>query len=109
MINVKSQGLTYCETNANKHGPHYPCSCPANTWCHVASTWHPANGLNMYLNAQLIGSSSSTVAVTPSSQDENVYLGQKGGSAYLDGYLDEVVIWESEKSASFILAWYEAY
>ena len=86
------------------------CEFTLNNWYHIASTWHPNNGAKMYFNGQLIVSDATGSSQSVANNDQNVYLGRTQASSQdVDGYYDDVAIWETEKDAAFILAWYNSY
>lgn len=74
---------------------------PLNQWSHVAlskssSTW------NLYVNAALVYSASLTYAPS-SSTSWMFFIGNRSGGSYpFKGYIDEVKMWRSTRSASDI-------
>jgi hypothetical protein len=75
-----------------------------NVWYHVAFTFQSGitNGSNIYLNGDLI----STFTYTLQSQDYALYFGSAGGWQYYTGYISEVRIWNTVRTASQIIMYY---
>ena len=80
-------------------------SFPTGTWKYVTVTFNDfTNTMNLYINGSIV-STNSSVAQTFTS--ENMYIGAhySGGTnvSFWDGYIAEVSIFNSEKSANSIL------
>lgn len=71
-----------------------------NVWYHVAFTFQNGvtNGSNIYLNGDLI----YTFTYTPNSSSNPLYIGSGGGWQYFTGYINEVRIWNTVRTASQI-------
>lgn len=88
---------------------------PANTWSHVAATYNITDGMwNLYLNGVNVGSLDLTNGIIPeniSTQHASIgtALTSNGTPAgFFNGKIDEVRIWKVARTASEILASYQA-
>ena len=71
-----------------------------NTWYHVAMVYDGTNIMN-YINA--VGENVQSLSGTMATSDQNVLLGKwYTDSEYLDGYLDEVRVWNIARTQSEI-------
>jgi gliding motility-associated-like protein len=79
----------------------YPASnIIENEWYHIALGWTSGGNLNMYINGSLVALSDSILAGNINNITESLYLGSSdsGFENQFDGRLDEVRIWDSERS-----------
>lgn len=84
-----------------------------NTWYHVAGVYdHSASSIKLYVNGSLQGSVSTTTAAPTSNPNTGISLGSEATnsgtngsngtvSGFLDGGLDNVAIWNTDKSSTF--------
>jgi len=74
-----------------------------NRWYHLAFTYSSSNGIRIYVDAQLVASTSSTSGAVPSNLDDYNYgAGGGGGSGYLDALVDDGRIYNTALSSSEI-------
>jgi hypothetical protein len=87
-------------------------------WDHIAGTYSPKNGLNIYLNGKLVGSKKPDYSFTPPQEHVTVLMGKsrapmrpygtirphgtKPYDMFYDGLLDEIKIYNSELSADAV-------
>ena len=85
-----------------------------NTWYHVAGVYdHSASQIKLYINGSLQGTVSTTGAAPTSNPNSGIALGSEANrsstnsgnngtvTGFLDGGLDNVAIWNSDKSTTF--------
>ena len=100
---IMGGALTGCGFNGTVTGS---TVLAANTWYHVAATFNKAAGtVKIYVNGVLDGSIANvTIPTTASSLP--LRIGSRGNDAAtkLQGWLDDVRIWDVERSAAQILA-----
>ncbi len=72
-------------------------------WLHVAMTWNSGNGVNLYVNGVLEGTS-SPIAGSINAVGDNIMIGSSAevGELLFQGEIDEVRIWNFEQSESGI-------
>jgi hypothetical protein len=91
---------------------------PIFKWTHIAGTYSPEKGLNIYINGKLVGSRKPDYKFTPAQDHVSVLMGKgrapmrpygtirpygtKPYDMFYDGLLDEIKIYDSELSASDI-------
>jgi hypothetical protein len=73
---------------------------PANTWAYVGFTWGSDGTAQAYVNGQATGSSINTTATLP--EQPNLNIGRRVGGGYLDGFIDELQISNTARSADWI-------
>ena len=77
---------------------------PLNAWTHVAATYNGTTE-TIYLNGSLAASSSTITGAAGTSPAAHVFIGadREGGPSYFwQGYLDEVRIWSTARTAAEI-------
>ncbi len=73
---------------------------PINTWTHVAVTYDGDSTLTLYINGEF---SNKTTSASTSSLTPTIYLGRNIANTYFfNGMMDEVRIWNIERSANDI-------
>lgn len=96
---------------------------PLFQWTHVAGTYSPRGGLNIYINGKLEASMTPNHAFTPVTGDTDLLLGKSRApqrpygtirphgtqpyDMFFDGLLDEVKIYDKELSSRTIRAAYD--
>lgn len=74
-----------------------------NVWTHVAMTWSVNGYLRAYVNGKLIGETSTSSSIyTSTSLSSNMGCGNGGNWAFFKGQIDEMRVWDVERSANDI-------
>jgi Concanavalin A-like lectin/glucanases superfamily/Secretion system C-terminal sorting domain len=78
-----------------------PVSLTAGTWFHVAVTFNASTGdMKLYKNGLLVNSATSVAGYT----ETVLEIGRFAGANYFNGSIDEVRIWDTERSIAQINA-----
>src|SRR5262249_23597840 len=73
----------------------------AGTWTHIAVTFN-SSGASLYINGGLVGSASGNYSQPNDLTVTSTRLGSWSGGGYLNGYLDEVRVWDVVRTQSQI-------
>ena len=87
-------------------------SVSSGIWSHIAFTWNSGNSseLALFINGSNVNSTTSyEVRTNISSTQGDIWIGQDGTGAYLEGIIDDFVFWNSLKDSDFIDDLYLAY
>lgn len=106
-IYKEAGGFTYCgalyASGAAYFTPNSPY-IPTNTWTHIALAWQANDSLHNYVNGKLIGST-YTGSSSYSNSWVNTYMGSGDGAGWapFKGKIDEVRIWNAERSSTELI------
>lgn len=94
-----------CNMNATWQTPVNVGTLQLNTWYHVFTTYSASSGFKMYLNGQLVSSSSTTGTI--STYTGTNQIGALEGTRMFDGSIDEVRVYNRVLSAEEVAILYE--
>jgi hypothetical protein len=86
-------------------------SVPKNAWMHIAAVFDNARGIKCYIDGALMGDTIGTgIHTSTTALPTGFYIGNSGArSNGFDGLIDEVKIWNGERSASNIATDMQSY
>jgi signal transduction histidine kinase/CheY-like chemotaxis protein/ligand-binding sensor domain-containing protein/protocatechuate 3,4-dioxygenase beta subunit len=87
------------QTGQNNYGDIYVRALRTNQWLHIAAVSGP-QGMRLYLNGLLVGTSPYTGSFRSTGNNDNNYLGRSswGSDDYFHGQMDEVRVWVTART-----------
>ena len=94
--------MIHITTNTSSFSCQAPSALPLNEWNHISGTYSQTNTtLKLYVNAQEVCTMTATGTIDATNTIP-LYLGFNGNDRWYDGTLDEVRIWNINRTASEI-------